>query len=178
MRVIAGKYKGRKLKFPENKETRPTADMVKEAIFARLFDKVQDAVFLDAFCGSGQIGIEAFSRGAEKVYFIDEGFSAIKTLKENLNSLNLETKSKIFAFPVLKVLSKIEEKFDIIFLDPPYDYKEYNAFFEVIKTRDLLNQDGIIVCEHARNLVLDFEGYNKVAVKSYGIKNVSYFEKL
>lgn len=176
MRIIAGNLKGRKLVFPENKTTRPTADMVKEAIFAKLFDKVQNAVFLDAFAGSGQIGIEAISRGAKEVVFIEEFFAAVKAIKQNLQALNIEEKSKVIATPVLKALAKLNKKFDIIFLDPPYDYKDYNQFFKAVKENNLLEEDGLVVCEHARDLNLDFEGFEKVSVKAYGIKCVSYFE--
>lgn len=176
MRVIAGKYKGRKLKYPKNKNTRPTSDMVKEAIFAKLYDKVKNAVVLDAFCGSGQIGIEALSRDAKKVFFVDDNFDAIKVVKENLQNLNLNSQSQIFLLPVLKALATIEEVFDIIFLDPPYSYKKYDKFFMLLKVNNIINENTVIVCEHKKDVTFKFKGFEMFSTKNYGLKAVSYFK--
>jgi 16S rRNA (guanine(966)-N(2))-methyltransferase RsmD len=175
MRVIAGKFKGRKLSFPQTKLTRPTSDMVKEGIFAKIFDKTVDGIFLDCFCGSGQMGIEALSRGAEYACFIDESFEAVKTTKENLATLKVEN-YKIIKANVIKALEKLDESFDIIFLDPPYNYQEYKLFFALVLKHNLLKEDGIVVCEHKKEKELSFEGFNKTAEKKYGYKSVSYFE--
>lgn len=178
MRIIAGKFKGKKLVFPQNKTTRPTADMVKEAIFAKIFDAIPNAVFLDAFCGSGQIGLEALSRGARKVCFVDGDIDAIKFVKENIKNLGVANFSEVYLSSIIKYLNKSSQVFDIVFLDPPYDYKDYILFFETIKNKNLLSESGMIICEHSRDLDFQFEGFEKFSLKQYGIKAVSYFTKI
>lgn len=121
MRVIAGKHKSKALESLEGRNTRPTMDKVKEGIFNSLHEV--SGLGLDLFAGSGALGIEALSRGMEKVIFVDQNFKAVKVIKANLNQLDLMSQAEVYknnADRALKALAKREIQFDIIFLDPPY----------------------------------------------------------
>lgn len=175
MRVIAGDYKSKKLIFPKSKNVRPTADMVKKAMFSTLFDKVIDSTFLDLFCGSGQIGIEALSRGAKEVFFVDNSFDSIKTTRENLKNINGKYIVKKQHFT--QFLNGQKNKFDIIFIDPPYESNYYNEALFLIYKNNLLKDDGIIICEH-KNSNMNFENYKIISTKKYGIKILTYLKKI
>ena len=150
MRIIAGKYKGKVLKEFVLTSTRPTADMVREALFDKIGFSTTDCVFLDLFAGTGAVGIEAFSRGAKECYFVDKNLEAIKIIKNNLSLVDAKNG---FVFnnnykSTLKNFERDNIKFDIIFLDPPYatDFAEDAIVY--IKTHKLLAKNGLIVWEH------------------------------
>ncbi len=147
MRVISGKAKGTKLETLEGDNTRPTLDRVKEALFNILQTRLYDANILDLFAGSGALGIEALSRGARKVTFCDKEIKAIKIIKNNLTKTKFEEKSTVINQDYIKCLNNLKEKFDIIFLDPPYK-KGFvkDAVIEIID-KNLLNEEGIIIIE-------------------------------
>lgn len=146
MRVITGKARGRKLKTLEGEEiVRPTSDKVKEAMFSIVQFELDDAVVLDAFAGSGQLGIEALSRGAAKAYFIDENKAAFETVKENLKLTKLFDGAVVLHTDAFTFFTNTREKFDIIFLDPPYR-KELVATALPAVAR-CCNQDALVVCE-------------------------------
>ncbi|MBO8159450.1 16S rRNA (guanine(966)-N(2))-methyltransferase RsmD [Thermosyntropha sp.] len=149
VRVIAGKAKNRRLVAPSGLNTRPITDMIKEAFFNVLGEKVLDAHFLDLFCGSGSIGIEALSRGADKVFFIDNSSEAIKTVHANLANCGFTEGFEVYrndVFKALDILKKRDLKFDVIFADPPFTNP--GIFDKVIKTLDkaaILKEGGILV---------------------------------
>ena len=175
MRIIAGKRKGLNIKTIEGETTRPTRDMVREALFSILTSKIPDAKFLDLFAGSGAIGIEAISRGATEACFSDTNPQCIKIIKENINKANFENESRIFNLDYKLVLKKLkDEKFDVIFIDPPYESDLYEKSLEVIKNNNLLNKDGIIVLEHPIDKNIDLKGFEVIKVKTYGDKQISY----
>jgi 16S rRNA (guanine966-N2)-methyltransferase len=161
VRVIAGKFKNRRLKTLDGRTTRPTSDRLKETLFNILQDRSQGAVFLDAYAGSGSIGIEALSRGAEFCAFIEMSRQAGKIILENLANLkSLSEKDFVLlgltAEQALKRLSQLHKKFDIVFLDPPYEaWKEYPSFFERLQEEHLLSERAIIIAEHSRRLPLE-----------------------
>lgn len=174
MRIIAGKYKGKKLVFPEDKNIRPTADLVKEALFAHLYD-VEELNFLDLFCGCGGIGIEAISRGAKLVHFVDSSSKSLFFVKQNLSDLIGDF--KIFKTDYLNFLKKTECKYDIIFIDPPYaNFEYYTKSLNIIKQRNLLNDGGVVICEHDNNLKLDVCDYEITSTKKYGKKFLTYLK--
>jgi len=156
VRVIAGKFKNRKLKTLEGTTTRPTSDRLKEALFNVLQDRIQGAMFLDAYAGSGSIGIEALSRGAEFAAFIELSLQARKIILENLTSLKSPTEMDFLllgltAERALKRLSQLPRKFDIVFIDPPYAaWNEYSSFFEQLQECHLLSGRAIVIAEHSR----------------------------
>jgi len=145
LRVIAGDKKGRRLLSPEGLETRPTTDKVKEALFSIIQFDLPGASFLDLFAGSGQIGIEALSRGAERAVFVDSGKKACSVIKENLTAVEYIRKSEIHQKNVEDYLSICSEKFDIVFMDPPYDADLICPIFDKIVSA--CKDDAIIICE-------------------------------
>jgi 16S rRNA (guanine966-N2)-methyltransferase len=121
MRVVAGTYRGRSLKAPKGEQTRPTSDRVREALFSILGETVSEARVLDLFAGSGALGIEALSRGAATVTFVDSAHAAIRAINENLESLELE--AEVIRLPVLRALGctpVATRQYDLVFIDPPY----------------------------------------------------------
>ena len=179
MRVVSGKVRGLQLKTIESESTRPTKDMVKEALFSILMFKTPDSIFLDLFAGSGAIGIEALSRGAEKAYFSDSNIECIKVIKDNLKKARLEDEAVVFHGDYLKMLDEIKEvKFDIIFIDPPYSRGLGIKAIERISSYNLLKIDGVLVFETDEiEEVPDTIGmYERFNYKKYG-RNVLNFYK-
>ena len=176
MRVISGIAKGRKLKTPHGMSIRPTADSIKEAVFNIIQDDVAGRRVLDLFAGSGQMGIEALSRGAREAVFIDSSATSLKLVKENLNLCGFTGKTvKEDAINYLQYASS----FDLIFIDPPYDSDCYEKVFEKIKSFDILTDGGIIIVESRRNKILpDLEyPYKMLKVYEYGSVKISTYTK-
>ena len=153
MRVITGTARGRRLKEPVGLETRPTADRVKEAIFSSIQFEVEGRKVLDLFGGTGQMGIEALSRGAAHCTFVDLQKQAVGIIRENVNSTGFADQSTVIQGDALAFLSRCREKFDLIFLDPPYDSGLLEKAMELIATIDIVSENGIIVCENGSNSV-------------------------
>lgn len=176
MKVVAGKYKGRVLLENKFEHIRPTADMVKQALFNKLAFVIEDAVVLDLFCGTGAIGIEALSRGAKEVIFVDKDSRSIAQTKANLKKINIDAKIMHFGYlDALEILK--EKKFDIIFLDPPYKSGFYTKALQKIAQLNMLSEDGIIVCEHAKDEKIDFEPFEIQTQKKYGSKMLTFLIK-
>lgn len=157
MRVITGSAKGKRLKTPEGLQTRPTADRVKEAVFSAVQFEVIHARFLDLFAGSGQMGIEALSRGASCAVFVDARREACKLVQENLNVTGLAQSAQVVQSDYLAYLERCREKFDIIFLDPPYAEVFLENALKKISEIDILSDCGIIICERPADKLQDFE---------------------
>jgi 16S rRNA (guanine966-N2)-methyltransferase len=161
VRVIAGKFKNIRLKTLDGSATRPTSDRLKETLFNILQDRIRGSLFLDAYAGSGSIGIEALSRGAEFAAFIEMSPHAGKIILENLANLRgLSGGDFLFlgltAERALKRLRQLSKKFDIVFIDPPYAaWKEYPSFFDHLQEGHLLSETAIIIAEHSRRLILN-----------------------
>ena len=172
MRVISGKYKGKVLEGFNIKGTRPTMDRVKESMFASIQNYLKDAICLDLFAGSGSLGIEALSNGDKKCYFVDNNSVAIDKIKRN--TLEIDNK-EIIKSDCFKALLDFKDKvkFDIILLDPPYHDNLLNRVLEKITEYDLLNENGIIVCELEED-VLDTK-LTLLKEKKYGSKKVKIF---
>jgi len=151
MRVIAGDLKGRRISAVEGVNTRPTTDKIKESMFNIMGQFFAGGRVLDLFAGSGNLGIEALSRGMDYAVFIDVDLSAIKIINENISNLKLQDKTEVYrndAFKALKVLAKKGLKFDMIFLDPPYGKFDITELLDKIVKSNLLNEDGLIICEY------------------------------
>ena len=151
MRVITGIARGRRLKEPVGMEPRPPADRVKEAIFSSIQFEVEGRKVLDLFGGTGQMGIEALSRGATHCTFVDLQKQAVAIIRENVNSTGFADQSTVIQGDALAFLSRCREKFDLIFLDPPYDSGLLEKAMELIATIDIVSENGIIVCENGSN---------------------------
>lgn len=174
MRITAGKFKGRKLIDRPMEHIRPTADMVKQAIFNKLAFVVGGARVLDLFCGTGAIGIEAISRGAGEVVMADGSAKSIALTKDNLKLLSFPKEGVVIQGDYKKVLKSLKGKFDIIFLDPPYKSGVYEECLSQIKNLDLLADEGVIVCEHNKEDQFDFSQFEVESQKIYGIKSITY----
>lgn len=174
MRITAGKFRGRKLIDRPMEHIRPTADMVKQAIFNKLAFVIGGARVLDLFCGTGAIGIEAISRGARGVVMADANHKSVLLTKDNLSLLSNPKEGRVIEGDYKKVLAELQGKFDIIFLDPPYKSGIYEDCLEKIKNLDLLAEDGVIVCEHNREDEFDFSSFEIESQKTYGIKMLTY----
>ena len=146
MRVISGSARGRKLKEPSGFSIRPTGDKVKESIFNIIQFDIEGRRVLDLFAGTGQLGIEALSRGAAKTVFVDSSADAIKLIKSNLDLCGFSDRAEVYARDALQFISS-PEKFDLIFIDPPYDAKIFDKIMMKIIEFDKLSDNGIIILE-------------------------------
>lgn len=170
MRVITGKARGVTLKTPEGLQTRPTTDRVKEALFSVIQFDVPTATVLDLFGGTGQLGIEALSRGAKRAVFVDESDKACRLIRENLKRTRMEQEGTVVRSDYLAYLSRCGEKFDIIFLDPPYAEVFLENALKRITEIDILQSGGIIIAERplGKDLPYDFPGFTRSKDYKYG----------
>ncbi|MBO9130284.1 16S rRNA (guanine(966)-N(2))-methyltransferase RsmD [Bacillus sp. 165] len=181
MRVVSGKYKGHPLKAVPGMSTRPTTDKVKEAIFNMIGPYFEGGVALDLFGGSGGLGIEALSRGMDKVIFVDRDGKAIQTIKQNLGTCKLIEQAEVYrndAERALKALLKRELSFDLILLDPPYKDQQIISLISVIDTHGLLNESGVIMAEHdtAAELPKQIGRLMRIKYETYGITGISIYK--
>lgn len=180
MRVVSGKCKGKSLKAVPGNSTRPTTDKVKESIFNMIGPYFQGGLGLDLFAGSGGLGIEALSRGLDKVIFVDRDGKAIATIKDNVATLSLMEQVEIYrndADRALNAIIKRDLSFDYIFLDPPYKKQQLEKILEIISEHKLLTKDGVVVCEHGKEVTLPAMVGEFVQAKfeNYGIISVSLY---
>jgi len=158
MRVIAGTFRSRRLKGTPPAGIRPTSDKLRETLFNVLGPRVENSVFLDGFAGMGGVGIEAISRGARSVYFVDQGRKACSIIRENLESLDVKEGYRILECDLGKALDLFEREgkvFDIVFVDPPYEKEVlYAESLLAFGTRSLLAEGGILVMEHSKRVQL------------------------
>ena len=152
MRVITGIARGRKLSAPQGADTRPTSDMAKEALFSIIQFEVEGSLVLDLFAGSGQLGIEALSRGARAAVFIDDSREAHSVIIQNLEHTGLKDKARVSMMDAASFLKTTKDKFDIALLDPPYKKGQLEAVLPL--TAACMNPGGIIICETQRDETL------------------------
>ncbi|EUJ32057.1 hypothetical protein MFLO_07727 [Listeria floridensis FSL S10-1187] len=181
MRVIAGSRKGHSLKAVPGKNTRPTTDKIKEALFSIIGPYFDGERVLDLFAGSGGLGIEALSRGAKSAVFIDQAGAAIKTVNENIRATHFETEAQIFrneAKKALKLLHKNEHQFDLVFLDPPYKKQQIEQLMTELAELELLSSGAVVVCEHDKEaeIASDMSGYKQIKQAVYGITVLSIYQ--
>ena len=174
MRVVAGKYRSRIINAPAGRNTRPTLDQVKEAMFNIIGPRVQGAVVLDLFSGSGALGIEAISRGARKVYFNDQALPAINCIKNNLNSLQVSEDYEVTKMTYKERLKCMEERVDILILDPPYKDKIYEEIIQYMLDHDLLSSSAVIMIESELEAVINPVGNYSIKEYKYGNKKLVY----
>ena len=177
MRIISGKFRGRRFSPPLKKcNTRPTMDMAKEALFNILINSYdfEDLDVLDLFGGTGSISIEFISRGCENVSYVDNFHLCNKFVNTIKDTLHLDKELKIIKYDAIKFLETTSKKYDIIFADPPYDFKKSKALIDVIFEKDILNIDGVFIYEHDKRH--DFSIFpNYSHTKKYGTNLFSFF---
>ena len=175
MRVISGKVRGLKLDCPQGIETRPTLDRVKEAVFSMLLPYIADSSVLDLYAGSGALGIEALSRGADSAVFIDNSETACNCIKSNLSKSKLDAQSTVLKTSAEQFLKSNDRKFDIIFLDPPYSKNMYSNALKLISEYRVLSDNGIILAEwdYEIGFTKDLSDFAVVKEKKYGRVGVS-----
>lgn len=179
MRVITGKARGIQLKTPDGMLTRPTADRVKEALFSIINFDIPGAKVLDLFGGTGQLGIEALSRGATAATFVDAREESCTLIRENLKRTKLEQDAKVIRSDYLDYLSRCREQYDIIFLDPPYAEVFLENAIKRITEIDILHSNGIIVAERplGKELPWEFEGFTRSKDYKYGKVLLTIYRK-
>ena len=179
MRVITGKARGIQLKTPDGMATRPTADRVKEALFSIIQFDVPGARVLDLFGGTGQLGIEALSRGAKSAVFVDAGEPACRLIRENLRRTKLEADATVIRSDYLAYLQRCREKFDMIFLDPPYAEVFLENALNCIAEIDILQSGGIIIAERpaGKELPWELDGFTRSKDYKYGTVLLTVYRK-
>ncbi|MBI3124634.1 MAG: 16S rRNA (guanine(966)-N(2))-methyltransferase RsmD [Ignavibacteriales bacterium] len=181
MRIIAGKFKGRTVKFPKSNLVRPTTDKTKESLFNYLVHSIDfDGIKVcDVYAGSGSLGLEALSRGAGEVHFVEKDFHVSKMLEENINSLNAKDDCKIFRMEAVK-FSKISEhdSYDLILADPPFFKFDIHDAVKNLLERNYLNDDGILIIERSIQTKKEDEAaFGIEAFKKIGDSLIYQFEK-
>ena len=180
MRITAGKFRSRKLISPEGESTRPTQDQVKEAVFSHLGGMFDQGAVLDLFAGSGAIGFEALSRGMKEAVLNDHDPSAVRAMRANKEKLGLGDEVTILNYDynkALKLLSKKEKSFDLIYLDPPYALNAYDKAMRMIKEGNLLRENGILVAESAKDTEITAEGWDCYKEAKYGVALIRYYRR-
>lgn len=180
MRVVSGKFGSRILKPVPGNKTRPTTDKVKESLFNMIGPFFNGGSFLDLYAGSGSVAIEAVSRGIESAVLVDYQYLAIKIIKENIRMTKETDAFRIYKMDSDMALNRFSEqndKFNFIFLDPPYKDQKMVDQLHFIKDNELLNDDGIVICETDDNVILqdDVDGYDLIKQKKYGITIISIY---
>lgn len=177
MRVISGKYRGRKLSAPAGKGVRPTTDRVKEAIFSVIQFQILGARVLDLFAGSGALGIEALSRGAAQCVFVDNHSAHISIIKKNLE--RIDGVYEIICADYIAALTRLKgRRFDLVFLDPPYELDYYKKAMTFILENDIMDEDGMLVLEAgAENLPETDDSFEVIKKKTYGNTTVLFIKE-
>ncbi|HEY8423679.1 MAG TPA: 16S rRNA (guanine(966)-N(2))-methyltransferase RsmD [Clostridia bacterium] len=176
MRIIGGKHKGRKLISPKDQRVRPTSDRVKEALFNIIQYDIENSLFLDLFSGTGSIGIEAISRGA-KVTFCDKNIQSVRLIKSNLDLIK-ETAEVLHldAVECVMYLHSKNQKFDFIYIDPPYQSDCESEILQTLAKYPIMNRNAQIIIEHLTNkdLMFDKKYYNIINTKKYGATSLTF----
>ncbi|MGB6876842.1 MAG: 16S rRNA (guanine(966)-N(2))-methyltransferase RsmD [Candidatus Acidiferrales bacterium] len=181
MRVIAGRFKSRRLRALRGMELRPTSDRLRETLFDILGDTVEGCLFVDLFAGTGAVGIEAISRGARRVVFIERHAPAVQVIRENLKSLEIASAAEILPMDAMRGLERLasqHEPSDFVFLDPPYaQAREYQRVLEFIGAAEILSTTGIVIAEHGEKLELppQVPGLERTRVKVQGDSALSFY---
>ncbi len=174
MRVIAGKFKGRRLKMPKGIKVRVTKDRIKESLFQILDKKIEGKDILDLFAGSGSLGIEALSRGAKSVTFVETNPKCIKAIRETLTQLDIKGSNllRMDAFDSIRYFAGNNIKFDIILLDPPYYKKLGKKVLNKLERYDILKNLAFVVIEHSKGDLLPSETANMTIIGNYKYSDI------
>lgn len=178
MKIISGTLKGRNIKGYDIEGTRPTMDRVKESLFGMIQNNIENSIVLDLFSGTGNLGFEALSNGAKICYFNDINKKCVSLIRDNAKEFNIIDKVVTLNYDYKKALAYFNDKnivFDLIFLDPPYMNKDLNEVINYIYKNNMLNKNGLIVCE-VDSLYLNIQYYNEIKNRKYGDKYIIIYE--
>ena len=183
MRIISGKAKGRNIKAPEGYDTRPVTDKIRQSLFNIWQWDIQGCDFLDLFSGSGSMGIEAMSRGANRVIMVEKADKAVRVIKDNISSCQLQdVNHTVYAEDVFTVIEKLkmsQDRFDIIYLDPPYTVDEiFHPVMEALGQANLLKEDGLLVIRTRKEKEMNdvYGNLKKYREKIYGISKAHFYK--
>ncbi|MCK4339678.1 MAG: 16S rRNA (guanine(966)-N(2))-methyltransferase RsmD [Candidatus Cloacimonetes bacterium] len=177
MHIISGKFRGQKLNVPKA-HIRPTMDSVREAIFSMIRHRLDNAVVLDLFAGSGSLGIEALSEEAKICHFVDNSFKAIRCIEANINKLHINKNVKVSQSSALSFINRCESNYyDMIFIDPPYKSKIVAKIVDVIFEKDILKFDGLVVAECSKDEDLSKIKDKIIKSKIYGDTMISLISR-
>jgi 16S rRNA (guanine966-N2)-methyltransferase len=179
MRIISGILKGVHLQTLVDGTIRPTSQKVREALFNILGERVIDAHFLDVFAGIGTIGIEALSRGAGQVAFVEKDSKALRTLRRNIDGTGMASRCQILAGDIMKKSEALRgQSFDILYLDPPYNFISHREVLEALMEKGIINNGGVIVCEHYHKTLLSLpdEELEIVRREKYGQTRLTFLK--
>lgn len=172
IRITGGVFRSRLLKTPDSDKTKPTMDKARQGVFSSIGDSIVGSNVLDLFSGSGSYGFEALSRGCKKVVFVDRGKDQVKIIKGNARALGVENFIDINCCDALSFINKLnDEKFDFIFVDPPYKLDVYNTIIDIIFEKQLLNEHGVLILETENILNID-ENLYKIKLLKYGLAKI------
>lgn len=176
MRIISGIYRGKNIQTPTNFKLRPTTDFAKEALFNILTNNFsfENINVLDLFSGTGNITYEFASRGAHSIIAVESNYQHYNFISKEVKKMNFN-QVKVIKADVFKFLKKCNQKFDIIFADPPYELDNYIDIYNLITENKLYNQEAILIIEHSKNLDFSDKPYFKIK-RNYGSVNFSFFE--
>ena len=183
MRIISGISRGTKLYTLEGENTRPTLDRVKEPLFSIIQAYIKDSVVLDLFEGSGALGLEALSRGAKKAVLCDKSYEAVNIIKKNIEKTHNQKKTQVLCMDYKKCLNTVDEKFDLIFIDPPYKLDIAVKAIQLILENDLLYGEGILIIEtdYENRELLEIRKLNYdikiIDVRTYGRVKLIFLKK-
>lgn len=179
MRIITGKYKGKQLQSSKDQTIRPTTNKIKEYIFDLIDDYLEDAVVLDLFCGSGNLGLESMSRGASSVTFVDNNQGSLRVLRRNLSVVKVEEPFKIVRKDAVLFLKKNRQPFDLIFVDPPFKWKEFDKMMPLLFTEDNLTEFGLVVMESevSHEIQWKTETYEQLRQKKFDRSVISFLTR-
>lgn len=175
IKLLGGKYKGWKLQnIPSGLDVRPILSLVKKSLFDILAQKIRNVRFLDLYAGAGTVGLEALSRGAKYAVFIDSNYQCINLIKQNVTRLGVSYCTKIYQAEILRGLDWLDDKFDIIFLGPPYEDKVVNRTLELIHIAKILSRKGWIIAQHHKKEQVNTKLFNLFRQKKYGDTIISF----
>ena len=178
IKITGGYLKGRNINSIDGSTTRPTSSKVREALFSIIGNDIEDSTFLDLFAGTGLVGIEAVSRGSQKVISVEKDINAFKTLKKNVLSLSLENNFEIFKTDAISFLKRSSNTFDYMYIDPPYRSESYEHFFDIISSKpNLLNSNGKIIVEYGTKIPLPNINFTLIKTYKYGDTSLNIYSK-
>lgn len=180
MRIVAGEFKGATFKTPKGSGIRPTSALVKKSLFSMLENlKDMNAQFLDLYAGSGALGLEALSRGAESVDFVEQNERSAVLIKKNLTGLGFFGKARVYRSPVKKALSFLDKKYDFVLLDPPYDSQELNSVLELLSQSKITNKGALLAIPHSHRTYLEeaYGLFHLIRRRRHGDTTISIFKR-